>query len=104
MSKDLHKKPFDESTIAKLEIFKDYAQASASNIRHVWWSRNLYFWFFCGNRLWRQYGIPGSPIRLLEKIKEQVENIGQKNVRVKVYFNEFDKEKYELLSACCTDS
>jgi hypothetical protein len=25
--KDLHEEPFDESTIAKLEIFEDYAQA-----------------------------------------------------------------------------
>ena len=25
--KDLHEDPFDESTIAKLEIFEDYAQA-----------------------------------------------------------------------------
>lgn len=27
MSKDLHEKPFDDATIAKLEIFEDYAQA-----------------------------------------------------------------------------
>lgn len=26
-SKNLHNEPFDESTIAKLEIFEDYAQA-----------------------------------------------------------------------------
>jgi hypothetical protein len=27
MSKNLHEKPFEETTIAKLEIFEDYAQA-----------------------------------------------------------------------------
>jgi hypothetical protein len=27
MSKNLPEKPFDETTIAKLEIFEDYAQA-----------------------------------------------------------------------------
>jgi hypothetical protein len=30
MSKDLHEKPFDETTIAKLEIFEDYAQATST--------------------------------------------------------------------------
>jgi three-Cys-motif partner protein len=46
-------------------------------------------------------GIPGSPIRILQQIKHQSNNILQKKVKINVCFNEYDKQKYELLQQAC---
>jgi three-Cys-motif partner protein len=102
MSKNLHEKPFDETTIAKLEIFEDYAQAWLPTF--VMWGEPVVciFDFFAGTG-YDKNGVPGSPIRILQKIREQVDLIFQKQVKVKVFFNEFDKVKFEQLSASCHD-
>ena len=49
--KNLHDEPFDESTIAKLEIFEDYAQAWIPTFVMQAASTICIFDFFCGNRL-----------------------------------------------------
>ena len=90
MSKNLHNEPFDETTIVKLEIFEDYAKAWIPTFVMQGNLTICIFDFFAGpgydcNR------VLGSPIRLLEKIKEQVNRINDQNIRVEVYFNEFDK-------------
>jgi three-Cys-motif partner protein len=95
-AKDLHDEPFDERTIAKLEIFEDYAQAwiptfvmQASPIICI-------FDFFAGTG-YDKNGVAGSPIRILEKIREQIGNIYQKQVKIKFYINEFEPNKKEQL-------
>ncbi|HEV7644049.1 MAG TPA: three-Cys-motif partner protein TcmP [Pyrinomonadaceae bacterium] len=103
--KDLHDEPFDESTITKLEIFEDYAQAwlpvwIMSNTPHI-----AIFDFFAGAG-YDKNGIAGSPIRILEKINEQLDNIFQKNIKVSVYLNEYeshkkDQSKFEKLKTAC---
>ncbi len=95
--KDLHDSPFDESTIAKLEIFQDYAQAWIPTFvmqNHV--SIIHIFDFFAGTG-YDKNGVPGSPIRLLTKIQEQKGYLFQKNVNVVVHFNEFEPNKKEQL-------
>jgi three-Cys-motif partner protein len=92
-SKDLHDSPFDESTIAKLEIFQDYAQAWIPTFvmqRHV--SAIHIFDFFAGTG-YDKNGVPGSPIRLLKKIQEHKGYLFQKNVNVVVHLNEFEPNK-----------
>jgi three-Cys-motif partner protein len=100
MSKDLHEKPFDETTIAKLEIFEDYAQAWLPTF--IMWGEPVIciFDFFAGTGFDKNR-IPGSPIRLLRKIREQIGLIFQKNIKVRVFFNEFEKEKYAQLCVAC---
>ncbi|MDX1910124.1 MAG: three-Cys-motif partner protein TcmP [Saprospiraceae bacterium] len=100
MSKDLHQKPFDETTIAKLEIFEDYAQAWLPTF--IMWGEPevCMFDFFAGTG-YDKNGVPGSPIRLLRKIREQIESIFQKKTKIRVFFNEFDKGKHEQLCIAC---
>jgi hypothetical protein len=65
MSKDLHEKPFDETTIAKLEIFEDYAQAWLPTFIR-WGEREVYiFDFYAGtgydiNSAWGEDGVKRS--------------------------------------------
>lgn len=100
MSKNLHETPFDETTIAKLQIFEDYAQAWIPTFVMQGNLTICIFDFFAGTG-YDKKGVPGSPIRILEKIKEQVIPIFQKKTKVKVFFNEFDKTKFEQLSYAC---
>jgi three-Cys-motif partner protein len=99
--KDLHDKPFDESTIAKLEIFEDYAQAWIPTF--VMQGHSICIFDFFAGTGYDKNGIAGSPIRILNKIKEQVIPIFQKKVSVKVIFNEFDQNKFKLLKQACSE-
>lgn len=100
MSKNLHEKPFDETTIAKLEIFEDYAKAWLPTFI-MWGEREVCMFDFFAGTGYDINGVPGSPIRLLEKVKEQIGLIFEKKTKVRVFFNEFDKEKYEQLCMAC---
>ncbi len=105
--KDLHESPFDESTIAKLEIFEDYAQAWIPTFVMTGAETICIFDFFSGTG-YDKNGIEGSPIRILKKIKEQIGNIFQKKVKIKVYLNEWEpnkktQNKYELLVKACNE-
>ena len=69
--KDLHDEPFDDSTIAKLEIFEDYAQAWLPTFIMQGMPALCVFDFFGGTG-YDKNGVAGSPIRILQKIKEQI--------------------------------
>ncbi len=105
--KDLHDNPFDEATITKLEIFEDYAQAWIPTFVMQGIPTICIFDFFAGTG-YDKNGIAGSPIRILEKIKEQIGHIFQKKVKIKVYLNEFEpnkkqQNKFELLKKACAE-
>ncbi len=100
MSKNLHDKPFDETTITKLEIFEDYAQAWLPTFVMAGDPVICIFDFFAGTG-YDVNNVPGSPIRILKKVREQIGYIFQKKVRIKIYFNEFDKKKYDQLVLAC---
>jgi len=105
--KDLHENPFDETTIAKLEIFEDYAQAWIPTFVMSEAPIICIFDFFAGTG-YDKNGIEGSPIRILKKIKEQIGNVFQKKVKIKVYLNEWEpnkkeQQKFELLKKACSD-
>lgn len=100
--RNLHDEPFDESTIAKLELFEDYAQAWIPTFVMQAASTICIFDFFAGTG-YDKNRIAGSPIRILEKIREQVIPIFQKRVKVKVYLNEKNPKKYELLKTACAE-
>ncbi len=105
--KDLHDEPFDEGTITKLEIFQDYAQAWIPTFVMSGFPTICIFDFFAGTG-YDKNGIEGSPIRILQKIKDQIGHIYQKKVKIKVYFNEFqpnnkEQTKFETLQQACED-
>lgn len=102
---DLHSKPFDKSTIAKLEIFEDYAQAWIPTF--VMQSRPCIhiFDFFAGTG-YDKMGVKGSPIRILDKINDQIGNIFKHKTKLIVHFNEYEpgkkkQKKFELLKKSC---
>jgi three-Cys-motif partner protein len=83
--KDLHESPFDDETLAKLSIFEDYAQAwiptfVMSNEKVI-----CIFDFFAGTG-YDKNGVPGSPIRILQVVKQFIGPIFQKKVEVKIFF------------------
>jgi three-Cys-motif partner protein len=100
--KDLHEKPFDESTIAKLQLFEDYAQAWIPTFVMQSTPTICIFDFFSGTG-YDKDGIAGSPIRILQKVNEHIGYIYQKNVKINVYFNEFDKNKFILMKEACAN-
>ena len=72
--KDLHEEPFDESTIAKLEMFENYAQEWIPTFVMKSAPKICIFDFFAGTG-YDKTRAAGSPIRILNKIKEQIGNI-----------------------------
>ncbi|HSZ84567.1 MAG TPA: three-Cys-motif partner protein TcmP [Puia sp.] len=106
--KDLHEEPFDEGTIVKLEIFEDYAQAWIPTFVMQGVPTICIFDFFAGTGFDKEGVAGSSPIRILEKIREQIGNIFQKKVKIKVFLNEFEpnkkeQKKFELLKNACSE-
>lgn len=103
--KNLHDKEFDSHTIDKLEIFENYAQAWLPTFVMKPRDKICIFDFFAGPGYDRT-GEPGSPIRLLRTIKEQIGNIRGKNVKIFLYLNEYEpnksqQNKFNLLKESC---
>ena len=87
--KDLHIDPFDSGTIAKLEIFEDYAQAWIPTFVMQSEPEIHIFDFFSGPG-YDPNNIPGTPIRILQKVKEHLGNILQNKTKIVLHFNEFE--------------
>ncbi len=58
------------------------------------------FDFFAGTG-YDKNAIAGSPIRILQVIKQYIGHVFQKKVKIQVYFNEYKKAKYDLLVQAC---
>ena len=97
-----HTKPFDEGTLAKLEIFEDYAQAWIPTFVMQGCEEIYIFDFFAGPGK-DVNGIDGSPIRILKRVREHINHIFQKNVKITLFFNEFDKFKFKALQSSCSE-
>lgn len=101
--KDLHDKPFDQTTKAKLEIFEDYAQAWLPTFVMRGDEAVCVFDFFAGTG-YDKNGVEGSPIRILKTIKSQIQHIFQKKVKVKVFLNEWEPKKQQNKFASLQES
>ena len=98
---DFHKRPFDEGTLTKLQIFELYARewlpvflAKERPPRpeiHV-------FDYFAGPGT-DSAGEPGSPLRLLRQLKEYQNLAGWPSVRVHVHFSDASSSKIKQLEA-----
>ncbi|MDD3738728.1 MAG: three-Cys-motif partner protein TcmP [Lentimicrobiaceae bacterium] len=99
-AKDLHDKPFDEATLDKLVIFEDYAKEWLPTFIMGGYKELWIFDFFSGPGF-DINGVAGSPIRILQQVKNQIGNIFQKKTKVNLCFNDFDKTKFVKLTKAC---
>jgi three-Cys-motif partner protein len=91
-AKSLFDQPFDESTLTKLALFEAYTQSWLP----VWVMSGVtpihIFDLFAGAG-YDKRGVAGSSIRILEKIREQVSRIDEKQVQIVLHLNEFEPGK-----------
>lgn len=101
MGKDLHEKAFDEGTIKKLEIFESYTKEWLPTFIMSSCPEVFIFDLFAGPG----YSVanqPGSPIRILRQINQQIGNIFANKTKVYLLLNEYDKEKANCLKDACS--
>lgn len=99
MARDIHKKRFDEGTKAKLAIFKDYLKEWLPVFlakKEIFYPIINIYDFFSGPGS-DGFGNIGTPLIILNEIEQYKDLIVQKNLKVKLYFNEFDNSKFEAL-------
>ena len=94
-TKDLHLKPFDDETLAKLEIFQEYAKAWLPTFIMQPKVREVHIFDFFSGPGYDLDGKEGSPFRILNLIKEQTGNIFKSKTKIVVHFNEFEPKKKE---------
>jgi three-Cys-motif partner protein len=99
--KDLHSRPFDEGTITKLEIFENYAKEWIPTFVMNSYGKEIWIFDFFAGTGYDLNGVAGSPIRILQQIKNQIGRIFKQGTKISVCFNEFEKEKYNLLEGYC---
>ncbi len=99
--RNLHSKPFDEGTLVKLDLFRFYIREwlpvfiSAKKI--YWKTLNIYD-FFAGPGQ-DINGIKGTPLIILEELQPYYKLIKEKQIKLNLYFNEFDNEKFKELES-----
>ena len=94
---DLHKEPFTEETITKLEIFEKYLAAWLPVfIHHPRFNTVCICDFFAGEGEDKD-GIQGSPSRILKILKEYQQSIVKQNFNICVILNEYNKRKFNHL-------
>lgn len=98
--KNLHDEPFSEETITKLEIFESYAREWLPTFIMAGYKTLYIFDFFAGTG-YDVTGVPGSPIRILTEIKNQIGLIFQHKTKVHFVVNEYSKSKYAKLYDSC---
>jgi len=101
---DLHKsKPFDEGTLTKLSIFEQYTKSwLPAFIMQDWIDEINIVDFFSGPGYDKIYQ-KGSLLLLLDTINYHFESIKKKNTKINLFFNEYEKEKYEHLIQNCNE-
>jgi len=106
MARDLHREPFKDSTLAKLNLFRNHLVAWLS----VFLGSGMFsgkkiriFDFFCGPGM-DSNGQKGSPLLILEALKGFEQKIRDGNHPVDVYFNDVDVQKVEDLKQNLSDT
>lgn len=95
-TKDLHKEPFSEETVTKLEIFESYMEAWIPTFIMSGFEEIYIYDFFAGQG-YDKNGTAGSSIRILKSIKKFQGYFLSKKARVNILLNEYDKTKFETL-------
>lgn len=95
MARDLHRKPFNEGTLVKLELFRAFITAWLSvfvKSERITKKQIRIFDFFCGPGEDAQ-GRKGSPVSILEILQGMSASIRAAGYEVEIYFNDLDADK-----------
>lgn len=90
-------KPFDEGTIAKLEIIEKYLESWLPTFVMVDYHRPIQVFDLFAGIGYDKNSTPGSPIRILTTIHKHKDNIISKSKRISLFFNDLDTNKIEQL-------
>lgn len=101
MSKDIHSKPFNDGTLIKLEIFREYLKSWLPTFikdkKHQWKEmRVIDFFAGEGKDIVNNYG---SPLIILDELAVYSDEIYEKSIDLKLLFNEFNSRKLEILKS-----
>ncbi|HBO25987.1 three-Cys-motif partner protein TcmP [Culturomica sp.] len=97
--KDLFEKGFDESTKIKLLLFRKYIESWIPTFIHSSpFEKILIYDFFAGEGQ-DVYGEKGSPLIIMDCLKQYCEDIRNKNKKIFITLNDYDKKKAEKLLA-----
>ena len=97
--RDINKKPFDEGTKTKLELFQLYVREWLPVFlarEKIFWPQVHLFDFFCGSGTDSE-GTSGSPLRILEELENQPGWLARDDVEVTVHFSDEKEEKIQAL-------
>ena len=103
--KDFHDNGFDDGTLIKLHVFKEYLKAWLPvfvKIKEPYWNKIFIYDFFAGAGTDGD-GNLGSPLIIMDELKSFCHDLKQKNLDLKVVFNEYDENKKQKLNQSCID-
>jgi three-Cys-motif partner protein len=106
--KDLHSEPFDETTITKLQIFEDYAEAWIPTFVMQPGIDEIHVFDFFSGPGFDKNDVAGSPIRLLNKINSYLGIFLSQKTKIVLHLNEYEpnkgnQEKFDLLKKNCDE-
>ncbi len=104
MDRDLHNKPFDSGTKAKLSIFHDYLKEWLPVFlakKETYWHTINIFDFFSGPGI-DTNGNKGTPLLILDELEVYLKEIQSKNIIINLYFNDYSADKIESLKSTLT--
>jgi three-Cys-motif partner protein len=97
--RNLHKKPFDEGTQDKLELYREYLREWLPVFINGQYIDALQiFDFFAGPGV-DMKGNPGSPVITCEEIRKAL-SYRKQHTKIYAYFNEYASDKFKDLSSC----
>jgi three-Cys-motif partner protein len=97
--RDLHKKPYDEGTQYKLELYRDYLREWLYVFINTPYVDTLQIFDFFSGPGSDQEGKPGSPVITCGEINSAFEQCEIKQ-KISLYFNELDAAKFKDLKEC----
>ena len=101
--KDIFDKPFDEGTLAKLEIFQKYIEAWLPAFIMSSFSKPIQVFDLFAGSGYDKNGVPGSPIRILGVLNKHRGILQKAGKKIKLFLNDSDSEKVAKLQLNITE-
>lgn len=101
--KDHHEKPYDEGSLAKLEVFENYVEAWLPTFIMQEHIKEINIVDFFSGLGYDMEGTKGSPIRILDKIDIFFDTLTVNNTIINLYLNEYELDKFEALEKNCNE-